>query len=47
MTLSVRVKEPGYQDRRSDIGGWSCFLAVLITPLTNSINLDWLGTKVN
>ena len=45
MTLSVMVKEPGNQDG-SDIGGWRCFLAVLITPLTNSINVDWLGIKV-
>ena len=47
MTLSVMVKEPGYQDGRTDIGGWSCFLAVFITPLTNSINVDWLGIKFN
>ena len=47
MTLSVMVKEAGFQNGRSDIGTWSCYLSVTVTPITNSINVDWLGTKVN
>ena len=47
ITLSVMVKEPGYQDGRSDIGGWSCYLFAGLTPLTNTINVDWLSIKVN
>ena len=47
MTLSVMVKEPGYQDGKSDIGGWICYLVAGRTPLTNTINVDWLGIKVN
>ena len=43
MTLSVIVKEPGHHDGRSDIGGWSCYLVTGLTPLTNSISVDWLG----
>ena len=47
MTLSVMVKEPEYQDGRSDIGVWSCYLFAGLTTLTNSINVDWLGINVN
>ena len=47
MKLSVMVTAPGYQDGRSDIGGWICYLVAGLTPLTNSINVDWLGIKVN
>ena len=47
MTLSVMVREPGYQDERSDIGRWNCYLAAGITPLANNIDVDWLGIKVN
>ena len=47
MTLSVMVKESGYQAGRSDIGGWICYLVAGLTPLTNSINVNWLGIKVN
>ena len=43
MTLSVMVKEPGYQDGRTDIGGWTCYLVAGFTPLTKNINMDWLG----
>ena len=42
MTLSVIVKEPGYQDG-SDIGVWTCYLVVGVTPLTNKNSVDWLG----
>ena len=42
MTLSVMVREPGYQDG-TDIGVWSCYLVVPIPPLINTINMDWLG----
>ena len=42
MTLSVMVKEPGYQDG-TDIGEWTCYLVSGVTPLTNSIYVDWLG----
>ena len=44
MTLSVMVKEPGYQDG-SDIGVWGCYLVTGVIPLTNNINLNWLGIK--
>ena len=43
MTLSVMVREPGYQDGRSDIGGWTCYLIAGLTPLTHTTNVDWLG----
>ena len=39
---SVMVREPGYQDG-TDIGGWTCYLVAGVTPLTNSINVDYLG----
>ena len=45
MTLSVMVREPGSQDGRSDIGGWTCYYLVAgYTPLTNNINMVWLGS---
>ena len=47
MTLSVIMKEPGYQDGRSDIGGWTCYLVAGFTSLTNSVSVDWLGIQVN
>ena len=47
MTLSVMVREPRYQDGRSDIGGWTCYLRVGFSPLTNAITTDWLGIFFN
>ena len=45
MTLSVMVREHGNQDG-TDIGGWTCYLVSGVTPLTNSIYVDWLGIQV-
>ena len=47
MTLSVMVKAPGYQDGRSDIGGWTCYLVAGDTPLYKNLNIDWLGIIMN
>ena len=43
MTLSIMVREPGYQDGRTDIGGWACYLVVPNNSITNSIYVNWLG----
>ena len=46
MALSVMVREPGYQDGTA-IGGWTCYLVAPYTPLTNNINLNWLGIIIS
>ena len=45
MTLSVKVREPGYHHGRSDIGEWTCYLVTGVAQLTNNFNVDWLGIK--
>ena len=41
MTLSVMVRESGYQD----IGGWTCYFAVN-PALTNTVTMNWLSNRI-